>query len=584
MGAGGGTAPDGGCLHPAVPERTHCIDQGGAKAPSRYAASHGRPEQIGTDLPDANLRQSLSPIAARACKIVSQIRAREQHELWSQGLDDAAAHQADEILYPGVMFNLAKGRMEKTNLWKIVERMPKGSLLHAHMDAMFDIDHLIGLTFSTPGIHMTAPKPLITPKEYETTPFTFQFSSRPAEESESAASVWSEAYVPSTLIPMQKAASSFPKGGESGFREWLKSRCVLMPEHSYFHHHGVDAIWAIFMRTFLIINSILMYEPIFRACFRRLLAQLAADGIRYVEFRIAFVFQYRKEGQNEPEGDYLEWCRVVEEEVARFKETEEGKEFYEARVIWTTLRCFPNLQIVDSMKQCIAAKQVFPDLICGFDLVGQEDLGRPLVDLVPILFWFRKRCHEEDVDIPFFFHAGECLGDGDTTDHNLFDAVLLGTRRIGHGFSLYKHPLLIELVKEKKILIECCPISNEVLRLTSSIKSHPLPALLARGVPVSLCNDDPAILGHGRNGLTHDFWQATQGLENVDLAGLAMMAQNSIRWSCYEDQSTAEWNAGVHRGILGDGVKAARLREWCSDFEKFCEWVVLEFAEFDEED
>lgn len=359
---------------------------------------------------------------------------------------------------------------------------------------------------------------------------------------------------------------------------------MLMPEHSYHHRHGVDAIWAIFTKTFPVINSILMYEPIFRACFRRLLGQLAADGVRYVEFRISFVFQFRKEDQVAPEDGYEAFCRVVEEEVEQFKATEEGRRFYEVRIIWTTLRRFNNKDIVDNMKRCIATKQAFPDLICGFDLVGQEDLGRPLVDLIPLLFWFRKQCAEEDVDIPFFFHAGECLGDGDSTDHNLFDAILLGTRRIGHGFSLFKHPLLIELVKEKKIMVECCPISNEILRLTSTIKSHPLPALLANGVPVSLCNDDPAILGHGRNGLTHDFWQALQGLQNVDLAGLAMMVQNSIRWSCYEDQTTPQWKQEVGDGILGEGVKACRLREWHTDFEKFCEWVVLEFAEFDEED
>lgn len=532
---------------------------------------------------DANFRKSLSPIAARACKIVSQIRAREQHEVWTHGLDDAIAHQSDEILYPGVMFQHAKGRMEKTNLWKIVEKMPKGSLLHAHMDAMFDIDFLIDQLFATPGIHISAPKPLITPQDYDAAPVTFQFSSRSQGNTEKP-SIWYDTYEPSTLIPVQNAAASFPKSGEAGFREWLKSRCMLMPEHSYHHYHGVDAIWAIFARIFPVINSILMYEPIFRACLRRMLAELAADGIRYVEFRIAFVFQYRKEGHDDPEENYDEWCRVVEEEVARFKATEQGKKFYEARIIWTTLRGFSNADIVDSMKECIAAKQSFPDLISGFDLVGQEDMGRPLVDLVPVLFWFRKQCAEEEVDIPFFFHAGECLGDGDATDHNLFDAILLGTRRIGHGFSLYKHPLLIDLIKEKKILVECCPISNEILRLASSIKSHPLPALLSRGIPVSLSNDDPAILGHGKNGLTHDFWQAMQGLQNVDLAGLAMMVQNSIRWSCYEDQSTAEWKAEVGDGVLGNGIKAARLREWLSDFEKFCEWVVLEFAEFDEDE
>ena len=34
------------------------------------------------------------------------------------------------------MFSLARERMEKTKLWKIVRKMPKGCLLHAHLDAM----------------------------------------------------------------------------------------------------------------------------------------------------------------------------------------------------------------------------------------------------------------------------------------------------------------------------------------------------------------------------------------------------------------------------------------------------------------
>ncbi len=230
------------------------------------------------------------------------------------------------------------------------------------------------------------------------------------------------------------------------------------------------------------------------------------------------------------------------------------------------------------MEQCIAAKQEFPDLIAGFDLVGQEDLGRPLKDLTPELFWFRKRCVEEGLEIPFFFHAGEGLGDGDETDSNLFDAMLLGTRRIGHGFSLYKHPLLIEMVKEKRILVESCPISNEVLRLTSSITSHPLPALLARGVAVALCNDDPAILGQNTNGMSHDFWQALQGWENLGLEGLGALAENSVRWAAFEDQTTPDWNRDIKMASVGKGVRAERLKEWAAEWERFCLWVMEEFG------
>ena len=178
------------------------------------------------------------------------------------------------------------------------------------------------------------------------------------------------------------------------------------------------------------------------------------------------------------------------------------------------------------MKICIQAKKKYPHLISGYDLVGPEDNGRTLHDLTPELIWFQEECAREGVDIPFFFHAGECVGDGNATDQNLFDALLFGSRRIGHGFSLYKHPLLIDMVKEKQILIESCPISNEVLRYTSSIMSHPLPALLARGVPASLSNDDPALMGHDTSGMTHDFWQALQGWENLGLAGLVSWTSN----------------------------------------------------------
>ncbi|WEW60676.1 ADGF domain-containing protein [Emydomyces testavorans] len=523
---------------------------------------------------DIHFRNSSSPVAKEACRIVEHIRARELRNVWAK---DVKSELGDEILYPGMMFRLARDRMETTDLWKIMQKMPKGALLHGHIEAMIDLDLLVDQVLTVPGMYMASSGPLVSEKELQTNPLHFKYIST-LPVSSRYPTLWEKEYQPLTFLPVREVAAAFPSQGTEGFREWLKSRCTIAHEASLSHHHGIDAIWDIFGRTFQVVDSILYYEPIFRACLQHMLAELHADGIRYAEFRLAFCFEFQKDQCDTAEEDYIGFFEVFDEEIEKFKASDSGKGFYGARMIWTTMRSYSNQEIVESMKQCILTKINFPDLVAGFDLVGQEDEGRPLVDLLPILFWFKKQCALEEVEIPFFFHAGECLGDGDETDRNLYDAILLGTRRIGHAFSLYKHPLLIDLVKEKKILIECCPISNEVLRLTSSIMAHPLPALLSRGVPVALCNDDPAMLGHGKNGLAHDFCQVLYSLENTGLSGIATMAENSIRWSCFEDQSQAEWLKDIKDGITGNGLKAARLKDWNVEFERFCEWVVLEFG------
>lgn len=69
----------------------------------------------------------------------------------------------------------------------------------------------------------------------------------------------------------------------------------------------------------------------------------------------------------------------------------------------------------------------------GFDLVGPEDALKPLIYYLEPLTKFVARQKELGIDIPFLFHAGETLGDGTHADMNLYDAILLGTKRIGHG-------------------------------------------------------------------------------------------------------------------------------------------------------
>jgi len=280
-------------------------------------------------------------------------------------------------------------------------------------------------------------------------------------------------------------------------------------------------------------------------------------------------FQAAETGAVLPRSDVV---KAFSEVVEAYKSSPEGAGFWGARVIWTTIRRFDQETIVASMKECVETKKLYPDAIAGFDLVGQEDLGRTHLEMLPELLWFKEYCKHHRVDIPFFFHAGETLGDGNGTDGNLFDAILLGTKRIGHGFSLHKHPHLISLVKQNDICVEVCPISNEILRLTSSILSHSLPAMLAHGVPVSLNNDDPGILGQKTTGsMTHDYWQVLQAFDNVGLEGLGDLAFTGVKFAAFE-------GGGV--GVM-EGPRMQRMEEWWKMWEVFCEWIVAEFGHWE---
>lgn len=238
-------------------------------------------EKEKTTRSDAAFRASMSPIAKRACAIVDRIRSHEQDTVWTPQVEEDLAQEHQRSIFPGMMFMLAKERMENTKLWKIVRQMPKGCLLHAHMDAMVDFDFIFEELFKAPGMHMSSDQCLTTSEARENAHLNFRFRSKERVDS----SLWEESYEPGTFTLLTKAADEYPDGGRAGFLQWLKSRCTLSLTDSHEQHHGVDAIWYKFIKCFMVVDTMIHYEPIFRAFLRRLMSLLKADGVNWAELR-----------------------------------------------------------------------------------------------------------------------------------------------------------------------------------------------------------------------------------------------------------------------------------------------------------
>ncbi|KAA8649502.1 hypothetical protein EYZ11_010845 [Aspergillus tanneri] len=521
---------------------------------------------------DHAFRHNMSSVAREADAIVRAIRQEEIDHYWRHYAEPG--HEEDER-FAGMMFPLAKPWVAGTKLWQIVKRMPKGALLHAHLTSMLPYDVLLETILHTEGMVVSSSHSLDTEDGRENATIAFSHVNTTVPK---GASIASANYKANTNVLVTDAVADFP-GGQNKFFDFAKSKMVVLPEDSVQHELGVDEIWRKFQALFDPAGTMLTYEPIVRTFYQRLFERLVDDGLNWVEIRAGGSSgKLVHEGDEDPDPDLDIWWKVMEEELQRFQATEKGRRFWGARVIWSDWRGNNQESLVRSMKIALQRKQKFPELFSGYDLVAQEDLGRTLMDMAPELLWFQEQTQLLNVSVPFFFHAGETLGDGNSTDLNLVDALVFGTRRIGHGFSLYKHPHLIEEVIQNGVMVEVCPISNEVLRLATDILHHPLPAMVAHGVPTAISNDDPAMLGQDSAGVSYDFYQVIQGFDNIGLGGLGALAENSVRWSHFEDQSDDAWIEDIDLGENGDGIKGQRLREWKQQWEEFCEWVVKEYG------
>jgi aminodeoxyfutalosine deaminase len=69
----------------------------------------------------------------------------------------------------------------------------------------------------------------------------------------------------------------------------------------------------------------------------------------------------------------------------------------------------------------------------------------------------------------------------------------LGADRIRHGIRAVEDPALVTELADRRTVLDVCPISNLRTGAVGSLAEHPLPALVAAGIPCSLSTDDPAM-------------------------------------------------------------------------------------------
>lgn len=439
---------------------------------------------------DAKMR--LSPAETK----LNRLLQKEQRQLLEH-------YRNTHFFPPARDFYQSKEHIEGTKIFQVLQQMPKGGILHLHQLAMGDAKWVVEKAIATPEMHV------------------FWEASN-------------DNYVKGQLC-------AYPEGGApAGFRPVgeLHKAFPSLPEELYglitfnedIDRDSVD-IWYEFEAIFQRIYRFVTYRPIFPEYLNRGLDILVEDGIQHVELRMPF--RNRMYDLVHPDGGLPveEFAQVLERALERQRQKDPA---FSMKVIHTDLRFKGNAVIWEDIQSAVSMKKRYPDWLKGYDLVAEEDNGEATLFHAKTFLRLDSLERTRKVELPLYLHDGESDW---ASVANLYDAILLGTRRIGHGFNLFRFPNLIEEVKRRSICIEVNPLSNQILGYLRDLRIHPASTYLRRGVDCIISSDDPLIFDY--EGLTYDFWSVYMAWE-LDLAALKQLCRNSLEHAALSEEEKME--------------------------------------------
>jgi adenosine deaminase CECR1 len=406
-------------------------------------------------------------------------------------------------------------------VFEFVDQMPKGGILHLHLTSSGSVDWFIdqGIFMKNCYVYWNESNPNLLG--------SIRFFANQ--------SVVERGYY--TADYLNNSVKNFRTAIRDVYTIKKRPKDYVAPEHS------IGYEWDKFNRIFSLFGSFFSSLPGWINYIEDMLLTLIANNVQYIELRTGPLMPYFDENvQNLPNEKSLDiilsFLDKFEREHAPFK----------CKFIIGTSRSHTAEDLDWFLNYALQLRKSYPDRFLGFDLFGYEST-KSTYDNIDVLISRKAELEQKyGTDLPLFLHDGESDW---RSDNNLIDAALLGSKRIGHGFNLMFYPEAQNLLIQKNIAIEVCPLSNQILGYVHDLRIHPAIGYFLQGVPIALSSDDPFIFGY--TGMTFDYLEALISWQ-LSLQDLKTLAVNSI---VYSGQSLSE--------------KQNHLDIWSQRWDKFIE-------------
>ena len=129
----------------------------------------------------------------------------------------------------------------------------------------------------------------------------------------------------------------------------------------------------------------------------------------------------------------------------------------------------------------------------------------------------------------------------------------LRVERVDHGVRSMEDPGLVARLRDERIALTVCPLSNVALRVVPALDGHMLPGMLDAGLLTTVNSDDPAYFG----GYVDDNLDAVRRRFGYGDAQLAELARNSLEAFYAPEADKRAWRAEVDGWLAARGEPAA---------------------------
>jgi aminodeoxyfutalosine deaminase len=273
-----------------------------------------------------------------------------------------------------------------------------------------------------------------------------------------------------------------------------------------------------FMETYKAVTRRLATPEDYELTAWHMMRQLAAQGIVHAEVYISVgvIYMWRKFDPHCFEPIFLALERARERAAKELN--------LSVYWIFDAVRHFTIEEAAHVFRKAAEMRAEFPSII-GIGLGGDE--RRTGSEPFRALY---KRARIDGLRLTN--HAGETTG-----PEAIWEALSIGTERIGHALSAIQDPKLMQELKVRNAVLELNPTSNVRTGVCPSFAAHPLRQYFDTGLLVTLNSDDPAFFG---SDLANEYLLAhTQ--QAFTREELLQLAANSIRASFLPDAEKARW-------------------------------------------